>query len=107
MKKVKITKKYLADWVEKQLSEVGFNYKVIKIVPVQHGKYSQGDFTIKTRVLIQSNDSAILRLSIPCWYSLKELENELDSNSELFLDWKSGYGAKWISNCEINIRKIK
>ena len=104
MKKIIVTKKYLQNWIEEQLKMFGFNYDVKSITPIQFGKYSKNNFTNKLRITIQSSEVDLLRFNIDCLYYLKEIEYHLNDGYELFWDWKSP--SHFITNCEINLRKI-
>ena len=99
--KPKITKKYLTDWMNKQMKTLLVPL-VVTGIKSTNTKNSQ-DFT--ARLVIYVKDTTLNPRShyLYCFYSIKELQDHVDGGYELY--WKTKQGNFIIEQTEIDLRR--
>lgn len=98
--KIKVTKKYLTDWINKQLPKYTDGLVLQKIQAVNTNANPVMGFVVK---IVYHFDSKGYPIFVYSFFTMKEMTEHLNAGYEL--EWTLRDG-KWFSESEIGLKKI-
>ena len=99
-----MTTKEFSAWIEQQLGTFkGCEHLFLKsVTKANYGKYAKNDLTIKTRILLQSKEHDLIKVFVPCYYTLTEITQALKNGYQLVWKFKENH---LLRDSEITLEK--
>ena len=101
-----VTKKYLTDWINKQLPDINKHIRLTDITFINKNCPPYKGFVYKICYHLETKDK--IKIFIYSYYSMKEMTDAINRcNMELYWKFNEEGSSKFIMNSEIDLRKIK